>query len=184
VTITVDESRVNAQTISGLQINSVTALKWVADAIKDICAHHAEAGTRTEDEAVIDSAPADHTLKKTLVKLSQVEDAAQGLPLSEYGGRYVLNNDNTITFRNPGTYRIKYLALPDMPSNPSSEIPLPPLYVSCIEYYLAHRIRARLFGQADGNAVTFFQQYEASRDNSELARLRRRQKRRMPPGRR
>jgi hypothetical protein len=133
---------------------------------------------------VVSSVPTEYALKKPLLKLTEVADAGRDLPLSEISGRYTLNSDNTITFRAPGTYRIKYFSVPDAPSNPSSDIPLPHLYVPCIEYYLMYRIRARLFGQGDGNAVSFYQQYEASRDGGDLARQRQRQKRRMPPGRR
>jgi hypothetical protein len=175
----VDDIRIRSQITSGLQINSVTAFNWVKEAIEDICHKNYYAGARVTETATITDTSTDYTILKPLLKLDEITNTETNNPLSN--SDYKLNDDNKITFKDPGTYKIEYRAMPDMPQTVNSEIPLTQFFTPCIEFFLAYKIRARLFGQNDSNAVSFFQQYEIGRENAELARERQAKKRRMPP---
>ena len=181
----VDEIRIRAQKACRLPIDGVDALAWVAEAIEDICEKHPEAGKRVLEEATIAVAPADYTIKKSVLKLKEIRDLnRENRIVDNLPCNFILNDDNTITFNETGSYQIQYISLPDMPSNVSSDIPLTHIFVPCIEFFLAYKIRGGLFGQGDNNAISFYQQYEARRDSANIARQRQPIKRRMPPGRR
>jgi hypothetical protein len=173
----VDDIRIRAQITSGLQINSVTALQWVKEAIEDICSTYYQAGKTVTETTTVTDPSVNYTLLKPLLKLLGVKDS----DLNDVS--YTLNADNTITFDEAGTYTIGYKALPDMPETTSSDVPLPFLYVPCIEFFLAYKMRARVFGQNDNNAVGFSDKYEMGKANAEIARLRQDKKRRIPWGR-
>lgn len=178
----IDTLRVRAQGTCRLPIDGVDALSWVGEAIEDICSKHPEAGKRTEEEISISVVPSDYIIKKSLLKLIEITNQ-DGRRVENVPCNFVLNDDNTVTFFKSGSFKIKYLSLPDIPGNVNSEIPLPHFYVPCITFYLAYKIRGGLFGQGDANAVSFYQLYEAKRDNGDIARQRQPMKRRMPPGR-
>lgn len=175
----VDEMRIRSQITSGLTINSVTALKWVCEAIEDICYQHEAAGKHRDETASV--AGTSYTITKPLLKLLEISNA--DVDITNDFSKYELNNDNTITFSEPGTYTIKYISLPDMPSTVNAEIPLPHQFIPCLEYYLAFKIRGRLFGQNDANAVSFYQLYRSGMENANISNWRQRVKRRIPPRR-
>ncbi len=176
----VDEVRINAQLTVGIEIDSATGRLWVIEAIKDICNNHPKAGARVSESVAITAGGTDYAIVGTLLELISIEDTNQSVYLPSASAKYVLNDDNTITFAEAGAYQIKYMGMPAMPQTTSSEIPLPQLFVPCIEYYLAYKIRGRLYGQSDGNAVSFFQQYEYRRDNAEIMRGKKKIKRQIP----
>lgn len=179
----VDDIRIAAQLTSGLQISDVVGLKWVVDAIQDICTNYPNAGARKIDTATITDIAADYAIQSTLLKLIDVKDASTGESVSDNNTIYILNDDNTITFKATGSYTVEYLAMPVLPTNVNDAVPLPPLFITGIQYYLAHKMRGRLFGQNDANAVSFLQQYQADTAKGELARQRQGKKRRIPAGR-
>lgn len=174
----VDDIRIRAQITSGLQINSVTALNWVKEAIEDICSSYNNAGKTVIENTTVTDPSINYTLQKPLLKLLGITDTDNNETVN-----YKLNDDNTITFIEAGSYTIGYKALPDMPETTSSDVPLPFLYVPCIEFYLAYKMRARVFGQGDNNAVGYRDSYEAGKANAEIARLRQGKKGRIPYGR-
>lgn len=176
----VDEVRINAQTTVGISIDSTVARLWVIEAIKDICNHHAEAGARTSESVTVSTEGTEYTILHTLLKLVSVEDTEDSSVLSGNTARYVLNDDNTITFKKTGAYEINYLSMPTMPSTTSEEIPLPQLFVPCIEYYLAYKIRGRLYGENDATTTAYYERYVGMRDESDVLRQRAKVKKRVP----
>lgn len=181
--MTVEEIRIKAQLTTGIPIDSAVGLKWAAEAIEDICKSNENAGNKTIETVLISSAPADYLLKKTLLKIMDIKEINKGYYLASNSDIYTVNNDNTITFAESGNYEITYMALPTLPVNTTDAIPLPYFFALCVEYYLAYKIRGRMFGQDDSNTVAFWQQYMSAKEDAELARRKQKKKRRIPPGR-
>ena len=189
--MTVDEIRIQAQLDCGLQINSATALVWVKEAIADICSNYYLAGKHIEENVAptIDTmAPQGATypyykvLASPLLKLINITDVDNNNPLSDSDYMYD-RGDNSIRFKNKGIYMITYWAIPSMPQTTSEEVSLPHLFEDCIKYYLAHKIRARLFGQNDANAYSYYEKYRTGKASAETATLKQDKKRRIPWGR-
>lgn len=171
----VDEIRISAQLTSGLQISDVVGLKWVAEAVQDICTNYNNAGKRIKEPISITDANTDYQIVSPLLKLINLTDSKTGKePV------YTLNSDNTITFKENGDYTLEYLAMPTLPTNVNDTVPLPQFFIPSIQYYLAYKIRGRLFGQSDANAAGFFQQYQSENAKGELARQRQGKKRQIP----
>lgn len=85
----------------------------------------------------------------------------------------------------PGEYILMYYSIPDLPSTKYAEIDLPVPYANALKFYIAARIRARLTGQNDPNAISFYEEYTNAikEADSAMNQMRRRYKR-MPPARR
>jgi hypothetical protein len=173
--------RIDAQTISGIQLNETTSFNWVMDAIREIVTKHYKAGQKITD--TIDAVGGQkHNLTKELVKLIDVKNSA-GLPVSPNFG-YTVDSDNTIEFKDSGIYTVTYYSMPAMPPTPNEQLPIPPVYQDCIQYCLASKIRARLFGQTDNDAVSFMQQFQnALTEANNAVNNQASRRRRMPPRR-
>jgi hypothetical protein len=180
--VNANESRINAQTISGIQLNEVTSFLWVKDAIREIVTRHYKAGkkvTDTFDNAVKGQK---YSFTKELVRLIGVQNASGRTVSPNFG--YVVDSDNTIEFADAGTYQATYYSMPSMPQTTEEQLPIPQPYQECIPYYLASKIRARLFGQTDADAVSFMQQFQEALIEANSAVNRQASRgRRMPPRR-
>lgn len=174
--MTSEELRIAAQTISGLTLDSVTSFNWVKSAISDIARdYHTAAPYATPETTTTTTENQVYTLQKELILLDKV--------ISDN----CLTNElelhrNVITFYNPGTYEIRYYCAPTVPAANTEAIDLPGPFAEAIKFLLASKIRARLFGQGDSNAVSFFQEYTAALEKANAFMNRRNsRRRRMPP---
>jgi hypothetical protein len=176
------ELRINAQIISGIQLNEVTSFDWVKDAIREIVTKYYKAGKKITDTFSDAIAGQKYSLTKELVRLIQVQGASGSRVSPNFG--YSVDSDNTIEFNSAGTYEVTYYFMPAPPPTSTEELTIPKTYQDCIPFYLASKIRARLFGQTDNDAVSFYQQYQnaLSEANSAINRQASRGKR-MPPRR-
>lgn len=175
---TSEDIRIGAQLISSIQIDPATCFNWVTNEISDIVANHPRAGkyvrekvTTTEKFEVIE-------VSRDLVLLDKIIVLPQRVGTTDYE----LHSGNEITISLPAKYEVRYYAQPDLPQTRTTDIDLPPQYIAAMKYYIAARIRARLFGQADNNAVSFFEEYKTALDAADqsMNQINRRH-RRMPP---
>lgn len=176
-----NDIRIKAQITSGLQLDETTSFKWVKDAIADIVNTYYKAGKKVTDtiEAGVNQS---YSLSKEAVRIIDVRRSSGARVSPNFGYEY--DSDNTIEFSDSDTYKVTYYSQPTLPGAVTDEIPIPSKFQDCIEYYLAAKIRARLFGQSDNNAVSFMQQYYESllSANESINRVGSRG-RRMPPRR-
>ena len=153
------EVRIQAQTTSGLVLDEVTSLKWVKEAIRNIIKIHSKAGKKVTDIITAEADQA-YTLTKELACIINVKDNSKTLVSPMLG--FAVDSDNTITFSKSGVYDVTYYSYPTPPQVSTDEIPLPLRFQDCIEFYLAFKMRARLFGQRDESAVAFYDQFQNS----------------------
>lgn len=176
------ELRISAQTISGIQLNEVTSFNWVKDAIREIVTKYYKAGKKVTDTFSNASEGQKYYFTKELVMLTGVKDAAGSGVSPNYG--YSVDSDNSIEFKDNGSYQVAYYSMPSMPSTSTEQLPIPAAYQDCIPFFLASKIRARLFGQTDSDAVSFYQQFREAMDEANSAINRQASRgRRMPPRR-
>jgi hypothetical protein len=179
------EARVEAQLISGMEINKNTALMWIKDAVRDIVSRYpASAGKLTEEEFVSDGGP--HVLGHMLARIRAVALRSDGygvLTALRPETDYFVGNDNSITVRSKGNCVVSYYAFPDLGGayNEDAQIPIPFAFQSALRYRLAAEIRGRAIGASDKETLAYEQAY-----NDEVLRAQvfatRQNKRRMPPG--
>ncbi len=175
---TSEDIRIGAQLISSIQIDPTTCFNWVQGEISDIVSNHFKAGRyvreaveTTENFEVI-------TLSKEIVMLDKVIRSESRTGTTDFE----LHNENEITISIPGKYEIRYYAQPPIPQTRTTPIEMPEQYIGAMKFYIAARIRARLFGQADSNAVSFFEEYKNALQDADAAMLQQhRRHRRMPP---
>lgn len=179
--MTADEIRVAAQLTSGIQINSVTGFTWVKEGLKIICQKYNRNGETVVDSTVISDAPSVFTPTKEILGLVSVKSADSDKSASD--NAYELNDDGTITFNKKGNYKIEYKSYAEVPATPATPIKLFSAFEECLGYYVAYKIRARLFGEGDNNAVGYYSKFLTEMEDGEKTRLKKKQKRRMPPGR-
>lgn len=150
-----EEIRVEAQLTSGLQLDTVTSFKWVKDCIKDMSKLNYKIGkiTKLIQEAIPDI---EYPLKGLLKIVKVTQDGMRKSP----NFNFVVDNYNNITFKEAGAYTVEYYALQDMPKTPTEELLIPEEFQDCIEYYLAYKIRGRLFGADDSKAIAFHDMYQ------------------------
>lgn len=93
-------------------------------------------------------------------------------------------DDNRLIFNDNGTYTIKYYAEPVKPNIATDNLTIPYEYQNCIAQYVSAITRARLFGQSDSNAVSFFQQFAEGATKANNAYIRKKTTgKRLPPRR-
>lgn len=175
---TSEDIRIGAQLISSIQIDPATCFNWVTSEISDIASNHFKAGkyvresvTTTENFEII-------TLSNDLITIDKIIKAESRTGTTDFE----IHNGNEVTISVPGKYEIRYYAKPPIPQTRTTPIEMPEQYIDALKYYIAARIRARLFGQADSNAVSFFEEYKTALENADAALLQKhRRHRRMPP---
>lgn len=176
----VDEARIESQVTSGLVIGDVIGLMWVNECIKDICYSVNEAGKRRKQTVVVNDTSIDYTIEYPLIKLEKVIYLDKNTLIAGNNDYYTFNFDNTITFREKGTYEIEYMSPPNYPTNVNDQIPLPDEFLKCLKFYLAYKIRSRQFGLADADAVTYYQSYQAEKMESDIQRQKKKVKKQIP----
>lgn len=175
---TSEDVRIGAQLISSIQIDPATCFNWVKEEIQNIAYDHYKAAKYVKEKIVTTKKFETVILPDNLLMVDKLIFDRSGVGTTDFE----LHNGNELTISLPDTYEVRYYMKPDEPKTKTTEIDMPEQYINAMKYYVAARIRARLFGQADNNAVSFFQEYNTALDNADksMSQLNRRH-RRMPP---
>lgn len=175
---TSEDIRIGAQLISSIQIDPTTCFNWVQGEISDIASNHFKAGKYVREAVETTENFEVVTLSKEIILLDKVIRSESRTGTTDFE----LHNENEITISIPGKYEIRYYAQPPVPQTRTTPIEMPEQYIGAMKFYIAARIRARLFGQADSNAVSFFEEYKNALQDADAAMLQQhRRHRRMPP---
>jgi hypothetical protein len=178
--MTIDELRIQAQLISSLQIDPSTAYKWATDELLNIAAEYFRAGEYTKEPFQTTESFEDYTPARDLLTIDKIIDKSSGRRCTDYE-----IHGEVLTISVPGKYELRYYSYPDLPMTATEQIKMPRQYVVPIKFYLAARIRARLFGQNDSNAVSFMSEYTERMKKADITTdTQRNRHNRMPPGRR
>lgn len=179
--MTSEQIRIDAQLLTGLQINAVTARTWVFDAVKYIAREFPLACPKGKAIVTTTEKDGEYAVEEELVRIEKITEEGSRRPLRSQD--YYCDEIGNITFYSPGTYVIEYRYVPTLTGlNESAELPIPDRFAEYIKYYVAARIRGRIFGQGDSDAQAYdalFQSYEEDA-NSTMQRTNKRH-RRMPP---
>lgn len=175
-----EEIRIQAQLLTGLQIDPVTCYELVSKQLPNIAREYFRAGKYVRERFETSQKHEEYELKREAVRVDRLVYVEQQTSTNSYE-----LYDNTLLVYNPASYEIRYYSVPDIPETRTTEIKMPPAFVSALKFFVAARVRARLFGQADSNAVSFYEEYvkELQEADSSVARIDSRN-RRMPPSRR
>lgn len=179
--MTSNEIRIDAQLLTGLQIESVTAFTWIKDAIRFIVRKHPLAAPKKSvqftSNGKYDQGDS-YVFPEELIQLDKVTKKNRRRPIAS---PYFTCEQNEITFFHSGDFDITYRYMPDDPQTVDSDIPLPDRYAEPIKYYLAARIRARIYGQGDPDSQGYEQLFWTHLDEMDAATdLANRRYRRMP----
>ena len=179
--MTSNEIRVDAQLLTGLQIESITGFIWVKDAIKYIIRTHPLSapiktiefesnGTEKEGDTC--------TISEEVIQFNKIAKHGKRRPIAT---PYYEFGQNDVTFYHSGNFDITYRYMPDVPQTVDSEVPLPDRYAEPIKFYLAAKMRARIYGQGDPDAQNYDQLFWSTLDDMDAATdLVSRRYRRMP----
>lgn len=180
LTPTVNDLRIQAQLISSIQIDTSTAFKWATDELLNIVAEYPHAGTYTKEIITTTENFEDYVPERKMLVVDKMIDLGTGRMTTDWE----IHGD-TITLSVPGRYEMRYYSYPDLPKTDTEVIDMQRQYVDPLKYYLAARIRARLFGQNDINAVSFMTEYTEKMKKADVITMHKRNRHnRMPPGRR
>ena len=179
--MTSENIRVDAQLMTGLQINAVTARTWVFDAVKYIARHYPLACPKKTVTFTAVVPHDEYQIEDELVRIDKICESGEFRPIT--AKFYEADELGNISFAAMGTYDITYRYVPDLESlNESSQLPIPDRFAEAIKYYVSARIRGRIFGQGDSDAQNYdalFGQYVMDA-NITMQGTNRRQ-RRLPP---
>lgn len=153
--MTCDQIRIDAQLLSGSKIETATSFIWCKDAIAYIVRHYPLSAPIKTVEVDIAEDGGTYQITDELVRLEKVTGGESTRPLTQTS--FDCDEVGLIKFYNAGHYYINYRYVPAMPDSTSSQILIPERYSEPIKYYLAAKIRGRVFGQADNDC----QSYEA-----------------------
>ena len=167
--MTSTDIRVDAQLLTGFQINDVTAFLWTKDAIKKIYRNHPLAAPKkTVEVSFTDEHGGEYVIEDELVRIEDVTRKDHRYPIAQH--TWDCDEFGNMKFWHKGEYVITYRYVPPMPPTISSPLsPLPDRYAECIKYYVSARMRSRVYGQGDNDAQTYdnlFWQYVADADIS------------------
>lgn len=168
--MTCDEIRIDAQLLTGMQIDSVTAFLWVKDAIRNIVREHPYAATKETITINIENIGDTYQLEHELVRLEKVTPHGSRSPVSP--NYYTCDELGNMQFFCAGDIDITYRYLPDMPQTVTDDIPIPNKYAEYIKYYVSARIRGRIYGQADADAQTYDTLFAQYLDNADVSSAR------------
>lgn len=179
--MTSENIRVDAQLLTGLQINAITARTWVFDAVKYIAREYPSSCPYDTIEINNTEKNGSYELENEVTRIEKVTKKDSNTPLGMED--YVVDDDGVITLYRPGEYEITYRYVPDMSGlTESSQLPLPDIFCEPIKYYIGSKIRGRIFGQGDSDAQAFDTMFnDYLKRASGIVTRRSRRHRRMPP---
>ena len=176
---TSESIRIDAQLLAGVQIDQATCFRIIREHIPNLVEQHFRAGKLTKEEFETTEKFETYVPERTLVLIDRVIDKKH-----EQTVEYSVTNEGIIVFK-PGKYLMLYYSQPDLPATESHQIDMPNAYTFALKFFVASRIRGRLFGQQDESAISFYKEYTAAVEQAERFMNRREHRRkRMPPGRR
>ena len=176
---TSESIRIDAQLLAGVKMDEATTFHILREHIPNMVDEHFRAGKLTVEHFEIKDKWEVYKPERSLVMVDRMinEHMVQTI-------EYTVTNDG-ITMYDPGKYTLIYYSQPDLPQTEFHEIDLPRLFAAALKFYVAARYRARLFGQEDDSAVSFYKEYTTAVESAEKFMDRREHRRkRMPPGRR
>lgn len=174
-----EDIRIHAQLLSGLQIEKATCFRWIREEIPVLVSKYFRAGKFIVEELTTTTEYEMYHPEHTLVLLDRMINE-NDVQVDDYD---VINGG--VVIYSPGTYKILYFAQPELPETEYDPIDLPLQYVAGLKYFIAARIRARVFGQTDDSAVSFYKEFQgAMEDAARILNRRQHRRKRMPPGRR
>ena len=156
--MTCDEIRISAQLVSGLQISDVTSLKWVVEAMTLIARQHPLAATKKTVSVTVEE-DEEYSIVEDLVRLESIVETDYRRPLGKT--TYSCDEKGNITFWVAGDYDITYRYVPTMPTVKTGVVVIPEIYASAIQYYVASKIRGRIFGQGDNDVAVYSMKFES-----------------------
>lgn len=175
-----DELRIQAQLISSTPIDKAVSFGWVKDEIQNIASEYFKAGQYVIEKVKTTENFEVYETEKELLVMDKLISRRTGRRISDFD-----IHNGAITISVPDEYEIRYYGYPETPQTEYDEIKMPKQYIIPIKYYLAARIRARLFGQNDANAVAFMTEYTEKLKKADISyNTRKGRHNRMPPGRR
>lgn len=164
-----NEIRVDAQLLTGLQIESITGFKWIKDAVRFIVRKHPLAApqkmvtmTSVGDDEIGDT----HTFDEELIRLEKVTKHNRRRPINN---PYFTCDQDGITFYHKGDFDVTYRYMPEDPQTVDDALPIPDRYAEPIKYYVAARIRSRIYGQGDPDAQVYDQLFWSHLDEMDSA---------------
>lgn len=174
-----EDIRIAAQLISSLVLDKTTCFIWIKEQINNTAMEHFRAGKYVCEYFQTEKSFEIYEPERYVVRIDKLLDS-YGNIVSDYE----IHGD-CITVASKGEYELRYYALPEEPKTPTDAIDMPLPYVNALKFYIAARIRARIMGQGDSNAVSFYEEYVNSVKNADLYMMRMNSRyRRMPPARR
>ena len=176
---TSESIRIDAQLLTGVNIDQATCMHLLMEHIPNLVEEHFRAGKLVREEFETTEKWQLYTPKRTLVLVDRVINRHH-----EQTVEYSVTNEGIIVY-DKGKYLMLYYSQPDLPQSEFHKIDMPNAYTSALKFFIAARIRGRMFGQQDESAISFYKEYTAAIDKAEGFMNRREHRRkRMPPGRR
>ena len=163
--MTSEEIRVDAQLLTGFQINDVTNFLWVKDAARNVARSHPLAAPKRTVDVEITTRGDTYQIEDELVRIENIVREGDRFPIAQHS--YECDENGNIVFWHAGKYKVTYRYVPEMPATKTQQLPLPDRYSECIKYYVAARMRGRIYGQGDSDAQSYdalFWQYVSDAD--------------------
>lgn len=180
--LSAEDIRILAQTITAIdRIDSTTSFNWVKDAIKEIVSEYQSAAPYFIETFDVQEKHGSYKPKYPIVLIDKVIEHKDNALVQT--AQYELHGDE-LFFINQGKYQIRYYGMPDIPETKTQAINMPIQFVDAIKFYIAWKIRARLFNQEDASAKAFYEEYKQTLKKADIfmAKRDRRTKGTMPPG--
>lgn len=159
--------RIDAQLLTGFQINDVTNFFWVKDAAKKICRSHPLSAPKKTIEVDMPEGGGTYDIEDELVRIEDITRKDKRYPIPQHS--WECDEFGHMEFFHKGRFVITYRYVPAMPATKDDPLPIPERYSECIKYYVSARMRSRIYGQGDNDAQTYdnlFWQYIADADIS------------------
>lgn len=160
--MTCDELRLDAQLMCGLKISDVTSLRWVNEATENIVRNHPLAAPKK----IVTVTVADGGTYHIAEELIRLESVSEGNSVVS-SMRYSCDEQGNMIFRDAGTYLVAYRYMPAMPTNKTANVVIPEVYAAPIQFFIAAKIRGRVFGQNDGDASSYKMQFDMALSNAD-----------------
>lgn len=180
--LSAEDIRILAQTITAIdRIDSTTSFNWVKDAIKEIVSEYPSAAPYFIETFDVQEKYGSYKPIHPIVLIDKIVECRENSLVETI--QYELHG-NELFFINSGKFQIRYHGMPDMPETKTQAINMPIQFVDAIKFYVAWKIRARLFNQEDVSAKAFYDEYDKAlkKANTFMMKRERRPKNTMPPG--